>query len=74
LTRPHYAVLDEATSALDVTNEAQLYGQLQGSGTTYVSVGHRPSLLAYHDKVLELRGGGDWRFVPTSEFQLSLSH
>jgi putative ATP-binding cassette transporter len=70
LTRPHYAVLDEATSALDVTNEAQLYGQLQGSGTTYVSVGHRPSLLAYHDKFLELRGGGDWRLVPTAEFHV----
>ena len=70
LTRPHYAVLDEATSALDVTNEAQLYRQLQGSGTTYVSVGHRPSLLAYHDKVLELRGGGDWRLVPTAEFHV----
>jgi len=70
LTRPHYAVLDEATSALDVTNEAQLYRQLQGSGTTYVSGGHRPSLLAYHDKVLELRGGGDWRLVPTAEFHV----
>jgi len=74
LTRPRYAVLDEATSALDVANEAQLYGQLQESGTTYVSVGHRPSLLAYHDKVLELRGGGDWRLAPTAEFQTSLSH
>ena len=74
LTRPHYAVLDEATSALDVTNEAQLYGQLQGSGTTYVSVGHRPSLLAYHDQILELRGGGDWRLVPTAEFQAASSH
>jgi putative ATP-binding cassette transporter len=73
LTRPHYAVLDEATSALDVTNEAQLYRQLQGSGTTYVSVGHRPSLLAYHDKVLELRGGGDWRLVPTAEFHVAPS-
>ena len=74
LTRPRYAVLDEATSALDVANEAQLYGQLQESGTTYVSVGHRPSLLTYHDKVLELRGGGDWRLAPTAEFQTSLSH
>jgi len=73
LTRPHYAVLDEATSALDVTNEAQLYGQLQGSGTTYVSVGHRPSLLAYRDKFLELRGGGDWRLVPTAEFHVAPS-
>ena len=71
LTRPHYAVLDEATSALDVTNEALLYRQLQGSGTTYISVGHRPSLIAYHDKVLELRGGGGWRLVPTAEFHVA---
>ncbi len=74
LTRPHYAILDEATSALDVNNEAQLYGRLQGSGTTYVSVGHRPSLLAYHDKVLELRGRGDWQLMTTEKFRASLSH
>ena len=71
LTQPHYAVLDEATSALDVTNETQLYGQLQKSGTTYISVGHRPSLIAYHDKVLELRGGGEWRLVPAAEFHVA---
>jgi len=71
LTKPPYAVLDEATSALDVTNEAQLYEQLQGSGTTFVSVGHRPSLLAYHDKVLELRGGGGWRLLPTLEYRIA---
>ncbi len=69
LSRPRYAVLDEATSALDVTNEARLYGQLQRSGATFISVGHRPSLLAYHDQVLELRGGGDWRLMPAPEFQ-----
>ena len=71
LIQPHYAVLDEATSALDVTNETQLYGQLQKSGTTYISVGHRPSLIAYHDKVLELRGGGGWRLVPAAEFHVA---
>ena len=68
LTKPPYAVLDEATSALDVANEAQLYRQLQKLGTTYICVGHGPSLLAYHDEVLELRGGGNWRLMPTAEF------
>jgi len=69
LSKPSYAVLDEATSALDVTNEALLYGYLKQSGTTFVSVGHRPSLLAYHDQVLELKGEGHWRMIPTEEYQ-----
>ncbi|MHB9097396.1 MAG: ABC transporter ATP-binding protein/permease [Syntrophales bacterium] len=61
MARPGYAILDEATSALDTANEALLYRELQNAGTTYISVGHRPSLLAYHDQVLELQGGGNWR-------------
>jgi vitamin B12/bleomycin/antimicrobial peptide transport system ATP-binding/permease protein len=61
LTKPSYAILDEATSALDASNEALLYGELQNARTTYISVGHRPSLPAYHDQVLELQGGGNWR-------------
>lgn len=70
-SKPGYAVLDEATSALDVHNEARLYEQLQESGTTYVSVGHRPSLLDYHDNVLELLGDGNWRLVAATKFQLA---
>ncbi len=61
LTRPAYAILDEATSALDTANEARLYGELREGGTTYISVGHRSSLPAYHDRILELQGGGNWR-------------
>jgi putative ATP-binding cassette transporter len=69
LSKPRYAVLDEATSALDVNNEALLYRHLQESGTTFVSVGHRPSLLAYHNQVLELQGEGHWRLIPTEQYQ-----
>jgi putative ATP-binding cassette transporter len=61
LSRPAYAILDEATSALDAANEALLYRELQRGGTTYISVGHRASLPAYHDRILELQGGGSWR-------------
>ena len=61
LTKPAYAILDEATSALDGSNEELLYRELQNAGTTYISVGHRPSLPAYHDRVLELQGEGNWR-------------
>lgn len=69
LAKPRYAVLDEATSALDVQNEALLYGYLQQSGTTFVSVGHRPSLVSYHDQVLELTGNGGWRLLPAADYQ-----
>lgn len=54
ISRPAFAILDEATSALDLANEAQLYGYLQHTGTTYISVGHRESLYQYHPTVLRL--------------------
>ncbi len=60
LTKPRYAILDEATSALDVKNEGQLYELLRTTGATFVSVGHRPTLVKHHHKVLELVGDGSW--------------
>ena len=63
LHRPHYAVLDEATSALDVPNEKRLYQQLQAAEITYLSVGHRPTLIAYHQRVLEILEGGKLQFL-----------
>jgi putative ATP-binding cassette transporter len=72
LTKSRYAVLDEATSALDVANEKLLYGLLQKAGVTFVSVGHRPSLLTYHDTVLELRDRGEWRFAPVAEYLVAV--
>lgn len=61
LAKPRYAILDEATSALDVKNEQHLYGVLANGGTTFISVGHRPTLRKYHKNVLELTGDGGWR-------------
>lgn len=54
LNRPKYAILDEATSALDANNEAHLYQELQASGMTFLSVGHRESLSNYHQSILDL--------------------
>ena len=54
---PRLAILDEATSALDLTNEAVMYNALQKiPGLTYLSVGHRPSLLRFHARRLRLHG------------------
>lgn len=66
---PRYAILDEATSALDIANEDALYRDLAASGTTLVSVGHRPSILKYHPQVLELSGNGEWRLYAAADYR-----
>jgi putative ATP-binding cassette transporter len=73
LTKPKYVILDEATSALDLKNEAQLYQILQEMEVTFVSVGHRLSLLKYHNQVLELTGGTQWRLVAPEDYDKSLA-
>ncbi len=60
LHQPNLAVLDEATSALDLASEAHLYGDLIARGCTLISVGHRRSLRAFHQRQLQLDGQGGW--------------
>jgi len=73
LSNARYAVLDEATSALDLGNEQRLYEHLKTTDTTFISVGHRPSLLQYHEYVLELKGDTNWRLVPVKEYKLDVN-
>ena len=70
VNQPRFVILDEATSALDMVSEAKMYNILKNmaqktlvngkglsrAGMTFVSVGHRPSLLNYHDTRLRLLG------------------
>ena len=76
MNKPRICIIDEDTSALDMVAEARMYmllqnlarntfedGKWSGPGLTYVSVGHRPSLLSYHDKRLRL-GGTDGKGRP----------
>lgn len=61
MSRPKLAILDEATSALDVGSERIMYEAVGGvEGTTFVSVGHRPTLVGFHDVKLRLTGEGGW--------------
>lgn len=60
INQPPYVILDEATSALDINNEASLYNHLKETQTTFVSVGHRPSLVQYHRLVLEIKENEKW--------------
>ena len=48
----------EATSALDLSTEEIMYRLLMSLNVTYLSVGHRPSLLKYHSLKLVLPGAG----------------
>lgn len=74
LRKPKLAVLDEATSALPLADEQRLYDRFKELGIHCLSVGHRMSLLQYHDAVLELRGGGEWRVLPAEEYSKQLEH
>jgi putative ATP-binding cassette transporter len=69
VNRPKFAVLDEATSALDAANEANLYGRLKDRGIHFISVGHRASILDYHNYVLDLQGPDAWRLLPVKDYQ-----
>jgi putative ATP-binding cassette transporter len=69
LVGPRYAILDEATSALDIANEESLYQLLAATSTTLVSVGHRPSILKYHQQVLELTGDGSWKLYAAADYR-----
>lgn len=57
LHEPGWLYLDEATSACDPETEERLYRLLRERlpGTALVSVGHRPSLAAFHDRRLTVR-------------------
>ena len=68
LNAPRFVVLDEATSALDVATEDHLYALLRQRDLSVISIGHRPTLKAFHDTVLELSGDGDWRLIPATSY------
>ncbi len=68
LACPKFAILDESTSALDVPNEKLLYEELIANGSVVISVGHRPSLVHYHNRVLEFTGDGGYRLMAASEY------
>jgi vitamin B12/bleomycin/antimicrobial peptide transport system ATP-binding/permease protein len=56
LAEPTLLFLDEATSGLDEAGEARLYGLLRSAPwqPTVVSVGHRSTLIQFHDAILDL--------------------
>jgi putative ATP-binding cassette transporter len=60
LHKPQYLFLDEATASLDEPSEATLYQLLQTQlpDTTLVSIGHRTTLHAFHNRNVVLTRDG----------------
>ncbi len=56
LRKPDWVILDESTSMVDLKNEEYLYKLLkeQLPNCSIISVGHRPSLEALHDHVINM--------------------
>jgi putative ATP-binding cassette transporter len=61
LAKPQYLFLDEATASLDEPSEAALYALLekQLSSSSIVSIGHRSTLRAFHNRGIALARDGD---------------
>ena len=64
LHAPQYLFLDEATASLEEASEAELYRLIERKlpATTMVSIGHRSTLAAFHQRNVVLTRDGD-RFV-----------
>jgi putative ATP-binding cassette transporter len=58
--------LDEATSGLDELTEAEVYRVLRERlpGTTIVSVGHRSTLAAFHERRIDMQPAEGGLFRP----------
>ena len=65
LVKPDWVFLDESTSALDEAAEQVLYRGLKQCcpATTVVSVGHRSTLRALHDRVWSIGVQGDAELI-----------
>ena len=61
LHTPNYLFLDEATASLDEPSEAALYSLLAEKlpDTTIVSIGHRSTLDAFHERNISMVRDGD---------------
>ena len=70
IKKPRYLFLDEATSAVDVRTEKKLYSLLAEGGVTFISVGHRPTIIEFHIDALYVRADG-WEIIPASQLLLS---
>ena len=64
LTSPRFVFLDRIGGDLGAEQVGMLYRLLEESSISYLSIGDRRSLRAYHDTELEIQGEGRWQLTP----------
>jgi putative ATP-binding cassette transporter len=71
LAKPDWLFLDEATAALDEPTEAAIYKVIKEKlpQTTVVSIGHRSTLLGYHDRRIDLKRAENGLSTPVDMMQ-----
>jgi putative ATP-binding cassette transporter len=71
LAKPDWLLLDEATAALDEPTEEEIYRMIKERlpDTTVVSIGHRSTLNAFHDRRIDMRKTEDGLFTPADTRQ-----
>lgn len=71
LAKPDWLFLDEATAALDEPTEAEIYAVIRQKlpETTVVSIGHRSTLAAFHDRRIDMVNMEDGLFAPVERRQ-----
>ena len=55
--KPRFAILDECTSAVSSRMEINLYDICERNNITYITISHRPALMAFHDRMLAIGDG-----------------
>ncbi|SCY87266.1 ABC transporter ATP-binding protein/permease [Microvirga guangxiensis] len=71
LAKPDWLFLDEATAALDEPTEAEIYEVIKRElpQTTVVSIGHRSTLIGYHDRRIDLKRAENGLSTPVDMMQ-----
>ncbi|MBF9234947.1 ABC transporter ATP-binding protein/permease [Microvirga alba] len=71
LAKPDWLFLDEATAALDEPTEAEIYAVIREKlpETTVVSIGHRSTLSAFHDRRIDMTMTEDGLYAPVEKRQ-----
>ncbi|KAL4238002.1 ATP-binding cassette sub- D member 4 [Mactra antiquata] len=65
--QPKFAVLDESTSQISTDAEEAMYNICKDLGITVLSIGHRKTLLKYHDIELHFDGQGGYSVLPIAQ-------